>query len=328
MRVKDGTTHRRVYIQCPKKERPRSGCFRATRMKEPAAARGRSATPGRSSLIAGRPIAAPPTVCRPRVQSSPFDALATVTTLSTDVRQTATPLSNAELEDLDQFLLSDMVSEEALSLSGLDGYLAAIVAGPVTILPSQWLPGVWGSTDGDAPTYESVAQAQHILGLILRYMNDMVQTLGNDPGAFVPRFDAMQYPGQSRAYLDGEMWAHSFLQGIALTRKDWQPLFDDAAMVQALRPIHLLGSEDVTADDEALTGTPEQREELAKQIPGAVAKIYQYWLPNRKAGARSSAPSILMPAIRSHPKVGRNDPCPCGSGKKFKKCCGAPATLH
>lgn len=26
--------------------------------------------------------------------------------------------------------------------------------------------------------------------------------------------------------------------------------------------------------------------------------------------------------VRSAPKVGRNDPCPCGSGKKFKKCCG------
>jgi preprotein translocase subunit SecA len=26
--------------------------------------------------------------------------------------------------------------------------------------------------------------------------------------------------------------------------------------------------------------------------------------------------------VRSGPKVGRNDPCPCGSGKKFKQCCG------
>jgi preprotein translocase subunit SecA len=26
--------------------------------------------------------------------------------------------------------------------------------------------------------------------------------------------------------------------------------------------------------------------------------------------------------VRSGPKVGRNDPCPCGSGKKFKHCCG------
>ena len=29
------------------------------------------------------------------------------------------------------------------------------------------------------------------------------------------------------------------------------------------------------------------------------------------------------PAKRSEPKVGRNAPCPCGSGKKYKKCCGA-----
>jgi hypothetical protein len=29
------------------------------------------------------------------------------------------------------------------------------------------------------------------------------------------------------------------------------------------------------------------------------------------------------PIRRSAPKVGRNEPCPCGSGKKFKKCCGA-----
>jgi hypothetical protein len=30
-----------------------------------------------------------------------------------------------------------------------------------------------------------------------------------------------------------------------------------------------------------------------------------------------------MPLVRIEPKVGRNDPCPCGSGKKYKKCCGA-----
>lgn len=32
---------------------------------------------------------------------------------------------------------------------------------------------------------------------------------------------------------------------------------------------------------------------------------------------------IDQPIVREIPKVGRNDPCPCGSGKKFKKCCGA-----
>lgn len=31
---------------------------------------------------------------------------------------------------------------------------------------------------------------------------------------------------------------------------------------------------------------------------------------------------LLRPIKREAPKVGRNDPCPCGSQKKFKKCCG------
>ncbi|WP_278336889.1 SEC-C metal-binding domain-containing protein [Dorea formicigenerans] len=29
-----------------------------------------------------------------------------------------------------------------------------------------------------------------------------------------------------------------------------------------------------------------------------------------------------QPYVRLQPKIGRNDPCPCGSGKKYKKCCG------
>jgi preprotein translocase subunit SecA len=36
-------------------------------------------------------------------------------------------------------------------------------------------------------------------------------------------------------------------------------------------------------------------------------------------------PQITLPVTRSAPKVGRNDPCPCGSGKKFKQCCGRTA---
>ena len=39
----------------------------------------------------------------------------------------------------------------------------------------------------------------------------------------------------------------------------------------------------------------------------------------------ASPPAYPLPqtVVRTTPKVGRNDPCPCGSGKKFKKCCGA-----
>ena len=38
---------------------------------------------------------------------------------------------------------------------------------------------------------------------------------------------------------------------------------------------------------------------------------------------REGRPGIRKPVVREEPKVGRNDPCPCGSGRKFKRCCGA-----
>ncbi|HAH44109.1 MAG TPA: hypothetical protein DCM07_04505, partial [Planctomycetaceae bacterium] len=40
--------------------------------------------------------------------------------------------------------------------------------------------------------------------------------------------------------------------------------------------------------------------------------------------SNSSEPAqqAIDPIVNQQPKVGRNDPCPCGSGKKFKKCCG------
>ena len=39
----------------------------------------------------------------------------------------------------------------------------------------------------------------------------------------------------------------------------------------------------------------------------------------------SDEPPLTLPTHREVPKVGRNDPCPCGSGRKFKACCGRTA---
>ena len=45
--------------------------------------------------------------------------------------------------------------------------------------------------------------------------------------------------------------------------------------------------------------------------------------PNQGAAAAGEEEGKVRTVVRSEPKVGRNDPCPCGSGKKFKKCHGA-----
>ncbi|CAE6690067.1 hypothetical protein R69927_00315 [Paraburkholderia domus] len=233
----------------------------------------------------------------------------------------ATPLSEEEFDELDEFLISDLTSEETLTIEGLDGYLTAMAIGPNTVPPSYWLPGVWGPSENDAPAFESMDQAQHILGLILRNMNGIIACLEDDPDEFEPVFGFYRIDDSDREYIDGEAWAVGFMQGLTLVRADWQALFDSEQGRESLNPIRLMGARDLTREEEELVGTPEQDEALTKQIPASIAAIYRFWLPYRQAVHDATIQ-------RTEPKVGRNDPCPCGSGKKFKKCCGAADTVH
>jgi uncharacterized protein YchJ len=56
-------------------------------------------------------------------------------------------------------------------------------------------------------------------------------------------------------------------------------------------------------------------------------KVIEYLLKEFGAASESNiAPDKNSPYRREGPKIQRNDPCPCGSGKKYKKCCGNPLT--
>lgn len=241
-----------------------------------------------------------------------------VSSSTSDPLRTMAPLSDEELDELDRFLVSDATSDETMMLDTLDGYLTAIAVGPTTVMPSQWLPRVWGPKDEDAPEFETTKQAKRTFELILRHMNGIAWSLEHDPDSHEPMMNTRVY--REREYLDGEMWAHGFMDGVTLCREDWEPLVNDPAGREALRPIHLLGSDDATAEEQLLIRMPDQREKLSGMIPASVAAIYRFWLPHRKADYERLVASRIE---RGQPKIGRNDPCPCGSGKKFKRCCGA-----
>jgi len=231
-------------------------------------------------------------------------------------------LSDKEMDDLDNFLMSDATSNEVMLLDCLDGYLTAVASGPVKLNQSEWLPRVWGPTVEDAPTFESKAEEEKIIGLMARHLKAIVWNLQQEDEPFEPVFDLNVYQDDEREYVDGEMWAHGYMTAIDLQCNNWNALFESKHGVEMLRPIYLLGAEDVSEEEEKLVETPAQREDLSRTIPASVGWIFKFWAPQRRAEEiRTSGRS----SSEETPKISRNAPCICGSGRKFKKCCGASA---
>jgi uncharacterized protein len=238
-------------------------------------------------------------------------------------QQLMQPLSDAELEELGHFLVHDMPIEvDSMTLEMLDGYLHALAIGPETVMPSRWLPQVWGQEDEGymLPPVESQEQAQHLLGLVMRHFNSIIHRLEQHPNSLEPIFGTdVSDEGE---YEDAGMWAHGFMEGVKLSLAAWQPLLSSKQGARWYRPLQLLGDDDCLDAGIEATATKAQVLALNQQVVDSVLAMHAHWLPLRQAVAQRQT------AQRLSTKVGRNEPCPCGSGKKFKKCCGAPAELH
>ncbi len=227
------------------------------------------------------------------------------------------PLSDKEFTELDKFLLSDRCADDGMTMDSLHGYLTALTIGPEVVPLAEWLPNVWGSSSRQAPAFKTEKEFERIVGLISRFMNEIAVTLEVAPKEFEPLF--CEYEAEGRAVLDGEAWAWGFWEGIQIRADAWEPIWE-STLAPLMRPLYLLGAEEIEEEEMTLVDTPLKCHKLTVEIEAAIPEIHRYWLPHRK--------SPVATVQRAEPKVGRNDDCACGSGKKFKKCCGAPPVLH
>ena len=220
------------------------------------------------------------------------------------------PLTDAEYHELNEFLLSLEHDDAMLDVSEFDGFITAVVSGPEMIMPSEWLPVVWGGAD-NAPEWASVEEYQRIFGLMIRHMNTTSTTLIEKPAEFEPCF--LEREVQGVTYWIVDEWCTGFMRGVELHPGK---LATDQGMQDLLAPIRQFADEDGWVSLEAKSH--EEIRHLQEQIAPAVRAIHSYWLARRTPISAQSVPNI-----RPQAKVGRNDPCPCGSGRKYKRCCGA-----
>lgn len=212
-----------------------------------------------------------------------------------------------KLRQLDDFLLSEAVGDDTMLLSELDGVLAGVIVCPEMIMPSEWMPVVWGDDEG--PVFDDVKQAQAISGLILGHYNDIIRQL--DQGRYRPIFDF-----DIDDTILWETWIEGFVEAMRLRPEAWLAWAQDtdADLQRAWFVLGRLGELTANPNDIEPLDIDQELEHLAPDlIPSHVEILHKARLT--QAPKNRLAPSTLAT------KIGRNDPCPCGSGKKFKKCC-------
>jgi uncharacterized protein len=230
-----------------------------------------------------------------------------------------TIMTEQELDQLEELLDSDIFKDEAMSLDALQGFLCAVASGPEPDPHGVWMPEALG----ESPAYESLEQAQQVANLVMHFYNSIATALSNGED-----FDLILYAfEENHEELDYVPWCDAYVYGTQIGDSNW---FDAAGefadeLSEKMEVFFLLSGllkEDAEKHKEPWLSEKEEKKAMKQAreaFPSTIGDIHQFWL------ARRSTPETIR---REAPKVGRNDSCPCGSGKKFKQCCGKEPTVH
>ncbi len=211
-------------------------------------------------------------------------------------RELQRPLDQADLDELRDFLSA---TPGAMPFSEAHGFLTAIASAPTTIGPTVWQSMLLGERG-----FASMEHARHVLGLVLRLYNQIVTDL-EEHNPIAP----------SEADEPIASWCTGYLRAARMDDV-WMA---DKTGIAFLFPLAVLGGEvDLVGEEDAsgkvIEDPTPQLQHCRESLDDTVHEANQYWTAWRRKRA-------AVPVASRPPKIGRNEPCPCGSGRKFKKCC-------
>jgi uncharacterized protein len=229
-------------------------------------------------------------------------------------------LDDDQVERLSQLLDQRAVPFKGFNLEALDGFLSALVVAPDTVPPSEWQPVVWGGT---TPRWDGDDEALAVQALLLGHWN-MAAARVRFEGDELPEYLAplLWLPEELEVEQDDELdigrdWAFGFFRGVELREAAWDAWLDEHEWIDEIFGLlEQLASGEVLASDPTMPAVAleyRERLEIIASLPGMLADLHHH---------RIDALTPREP-IKREATPDRNAPCPCGSGKKYKKCCGA-----
>lgn len=223
-------------------------------------------------------------------------------------------------EDLDRLdgLLQALPQEQfPMTVSELNGYVTGILASKSLIPPSEWLPGVWG--EDSQSNFPDLATAEATIQAVMRHYNDTAALI-NDGGWIEPIYEEDINSGETL----WEPWVDGLIRAMQLREADWLAIANGPAsdaqmavnmfftMMEIYNGVSDLTEEEIAKIDD---GAPDLIPELVAMILAETRGIEPF------AEEEITETGVVLP-FRAPMLPGRNDPCPCGSGSKYKACCG------
>ena len=190
------------------------------------------------------------------------------------------------------------------------GFFSALIAGPM-VMPSAWLPHFMASTPENAGAVKASA------GRVLMAYNDVADLLQKRSANFADSLLAF-----ARADERGDTlceWYRGFFEAMNLRGQEWLTLEDDPQTHDLVAPLSAMA--EITGDSSRRNDLLDLR--LRESLGLALGHMTVQMAEIFRKRLVAQMQQIGQPARREEPKVSRNEPCPCGSGKKYKRCCGS-----
>ncbi len=219
------------------------------------------------------------------------------------------------------FLLSKHVPDTAMTIEQVDGYFTALAVCPSEVELREYGPALWNHDDQTEaePSYDSEEQEEYVSDLLVRYREAVKLRVAfgyPHPGLYVSSDDDAEE----------QDWIEGFLRGVVLRARMWGSRAEvDEDFAMFMSAIYILATGEVGGEQRF---SPEERDAFFKKLPGMLLDLYRAWRGLEARRPSRAASWMDNPGVpqRAGPKIGRNEPCPCGSGRKFKRCCGSAAS--
>ena len=219
------------------------------------------------------------------------------------------------------------LGDQVHDIDFISGLLLALASGPELVSPTEWLPLVYTDEESEPrfPDQDAFREFFGELMLVWNHWNDEIET--EDAELHLPsryRLVDDEIPSEPLSN-----FARGVAEGYGWLQEDWENLFEeigDAEVTEEFDSLYgmTLVATLVLAEPERIRQLVAEEGDTAPSPEQALTFLPACLKALAKIARSLSAPEFEeeeTPAINPMRHVGRNDPCPCGSGKKYKKCC-------